>query len=109
VITFFEEKLSIRNVYFPDFENRVKKFVYSTRTVKLKQLKEAFAGDTNLELIVNDKDCLDWRILFSDIFLDQRANEEAGLDPLDMEDDENLCFVVPYLLLYGILYCQCEP
>lgn len=57
-----------------DYENRIKKFVFKSEVIKLKQLKEAFMGENNLETIMNDKDCLDWRILFDDNFLDVEAN-----------------------------------
>lgn len=103
VITYFEEKLLLRQVRYLEFEKRVKKLVYNSRIIKLKQLKESFAGNTNLELIVNDKDCLDWRLLFDDNFLAGKENEV--LDVKDMEDDPNLCFNVQSLLLFGLLYC----
>ena len=55
----------IKNVSLDDFEKRLKKLVFDSEVIKLKQMKECFAGETNLETIVNDKDCLDWRLLLS--------------------------------------------
>ena len=60
MITYYEEKLLIRDVDLADFERRVKSFVYGSDVVKLRQLKKAFSGDTNLETIINDKEHLDW-------------------------------------------------
>lgn len=69
VITFYEERLLIKNVSLDDFEKRLKKLVFDSEVINLKQMKECFAGETNLETIVHDKDCLDWRLLFDDNFL----------------------------------------
>ena len=69
VITYYEEKLLIKDVTYLDYEMRIKKLVYNSNIITLKQLKESFAGNTYLETIVNDKDCLDWRILYDNNFL----------------------------------------
>lgn len=79
VITFYEERLLIRNVSLKDFEKRLKKLVFNSEVIKLKQMKECFAGETNLETIVNDKDCLDWRLLFDDNFLAQQEDDKLDL------------------------------
>ena len=77
--TLFEEQLNIRNVHLEDFENRLKQFVFKGGseidrksepeqicTIKLKQLKIAFAGNKYLETILEDKTSLDWRLLMWD-------------------------------------------
>jgi hypothetical protein len=70
VITFYEETMLIRQVTLNEFETRVKKFVYDSSTVTLKQLKAAFSGHSFLERILEDKESVDWRLLFDENFLD---------------------------------------
>ena len=53
VITFYEENgLHLRHVILDDFEERLKKFVYNKPTIMLKQLQEAFKGNSHLEKIL---------------------------------------------------------
>ena len=72
----------MRNVHLEEYENRLKQFVFKVAhdgrkslpqeecTIKLKQLKAAFAGNEHLEAMLNDKTSLDWRLLMQDnIFL----------------------------------------
>jgi hypothetical protein len=106
-ITGYELQLHIKKVSLVDYEQRVKKFVYNSSTVTLRQLQGAFVGNRNLELILEDKNSLDWRIIFDENFLDQEANKDICLE--ELEDDPKLSFCVPNLILYGILYCQADP
>jgi hypothetical protein len=76
--TAYEEQLNLRNVHLEEFENRLKQFVSKVArserkslpdevcTIKKKQLQIAFKGNTYLEAILNDKTCLDWRLLMQD-------------------------------------------
>ena len=73
----------------------------------MKQLSGAFYGNRNLEMILEDKNSLDWRIIFDENFLDAEGNKEIHIE--ELEDDPKLCFRVPNLILYGILYCQDDP
>ena len=90
-----------------EFEQRVKKFVYNSSSVTLRQLQGAFVGNRHLELILEDKNSLDWRIIFDENFLDAEGNKDICLE--ELEDDPKLSFLVPNLILYGILYCQAHP
>lgn len=81
--------------------------MYNSQTVTLKQLSGAFIGNRNLEIILEDKNSLDWRIIFDENFLDKEGNKDIHIE--ELEDDPKLCFRVTNLILYGILYCQAHP
>ena len=80
--------------------------MYGEETVTLKQLKTAFSDHSTLTRILEDKDCIDWRLLFDENFLDEEKN--AKLNLATMEDDDLLSFRVPNLILFGILYCKSD-
>jgi hypothetical protein len=109
-ITFFEEKLLIKHVELWNFENRIKKFVYNRTEIKLKQLQAAFAGDADLEEMLNNQDSLDYKLLFDKTI----PNFIIPQDSDHLSDDEDIGenhvhFDVQALLLFGILYCKAEP
>ena len=122
MFTHFEEQLLLRNVHLEEYENRLKQFVYKVAsnerkslpvevcTIKKKQLKVAFEGNEYLELMLNDKESLDWRVLMYDnIFVYYKDEADENRQDESLEEDPELTFRVDELNLLGIMYCKCEP
>ena len=116
-LTMYEQNLAIKHVHIDEWADRVKRFVYKKENtvnkvpyVKLQQLEAAFKGNKYLEMILKDKESLDWRLLTTDdLFCDLKDENGDIRDADSYEEDPNLEFQVNHLILLGLLYCKGEP
>ena len=99
----------LRHVHLDEFEMRIKKFVYDKPLIKLKQMEEAFKGNTNLETIITDKEGLDWRLLTIPGLFVEASEEDEGREQESMDEDPELTFKVNELMLLACLYCRSSP